>query len=234
MLEAIEIAQSVTALLAPKALAGVRMLVTAGPTFEAIDAVRGLTNQSSGKMGYAVARAAVEAGADVTLVSGPTSLTAPARVERVDVVSADDMLSAVKKRVAKADVFVSVAAVADYRPAKVSEQKIKKGDRAVSLELVPNEDILAYVAALPKAPFCVGFAAESEKLAEYAEEKRRRKKVPLLAANLVQHAIGADDNEITLFDDEGAHPLPRAPKEVVARQLVAHIAKLYKRPRTNS
>jgi phosphopantothenoylcysteine decarboxylase / phosphopantothenate---cysteine ligase len=234
MLEAIEIAQSVTALLAPKALAGVRMLVTAGPTFEAIDAVRGLTNQSSGKMGYAVARAAVEAGADVTLVSGPTSLAAPARVERVDVVSADDMLSAVKKRVAKADVFVSVAAVADYRPAKVSEQKIKKGDRAVSLELVPNEDILAYVAALPKAPFCVGFAAESEKLAEYAEEKRRRKKVPLLAANLVQHAIGADDNEITLFDDEGAHPLPRAPKEVVARQLVAHIAKLYKRPRTNS
>jgi phosphopantothenoylcysteine decarboxylase/phosphopantothenate--cysteine ligase len=234
MLEAIEIARAVTALLSPKALAGVRMLVTAGPTFEAIDAVRGLTNQSSGKMGYAVARAAVEAGADVTLVSGPTSLAAPARVERVDVVSADDMLSAVKKRVAKADVFVSVAAVADYRPAKVSEQKIKKGDRAVSLELVPNEDILAYVAALPKAPFCVGFAAESEKLAEYAEEKRRRKKVPLLAANLVQHAIGADDNEITLFDDEGAHPLPRAPKEVVARQLVAHIAKLYKRPRTDS
>ncbi|MGZ5222733.1 MAG: bifunctional phosphopantothenoylcysteine decarboxylase/phosphopantothenate--cysteine ligase CoaBC [Burkholderiales bacterium] len=234
MLEAIDIAQSVTALLAPKSLAGVRMLITAGPTFEKIDAVRGLTNQSSGKMGYAVARAAVEAGANVTLVSGPTSLTAPARVERISVVSADDMLSAVKKRVSHADVFVSVAAVADYRPAKVSEQKIKKGNRAVSLELVPNEDILAYVAALPKAPFCVGFAAESEKLAEYAEDKRRRKKVPLLAANLAQHAIGADDNEITLFDDDGAHPLPRASKEVVARQLVAHIAKLYKRPRTAS
>jgi phosphopantothenoylcysteine decarboxylase/phosphopantothenate--cysteine ligase len=234
MLEAIDIAQSVTALLAPKSLAGVRMLVTAGPTFEKIDAVRGLTNQSSGKMGYAVARAAVEAGADVTLVSGPTSLTAPARVERISVISADDMLSAVKKRVSRADVFVSVAAVADYRPAKVSEQKIKKGNRAVSLELVPNEDILAYVAALPKAPFCVGFAAESEKLAEYAEDKRRRKKVPLLAANLAQHAIGADDNEITLFDDDGAHPLPRASKEVVARRLVAHIAKLYKRPRTAS
>ncbi|HEV7392020.1 MAG TPA: bifunctional phosphopantothenoylcysteine decarboxylase/phosphopantothenate--cysteine ligase CoaBC, partial [Burkholderiales bacterium] len=138
MLEAIDIAQSVTALLAPKSLAGVRMLVTAGPTFEKIDAVRGLTNQSSGKMGYAVARAAVEAGADVTLVSGPTSLTAPARVERISVISADDMLSAVKKRVSRADVFVSVAAVADYRPAKVSEQKIKKGNRAVSLELVPN------------------------------------------------------------------------------------------------
>jgi phosphopantothenoylcysteine decarboxylase/phosphopantothenate--cysteine ligase len=232
MLEATEIAQAVTALLSPKALAGVRMLVTAGPTFEAIDAVRGLTNQSSGKMGYAVARAAIEAGAQVTLVSGPTSLTAPAQAERVDVVSAQDMLTAVKQRVSKADVFVSVAAVADYRPAKLSEHKIKKTNRSLSLELVPNEDILAYVAALPKPPFCVGFAAESEKLAEYAEEKRKRKNVPLLAANLAQHAIGADDNEITLFDDDGAHPIPRAPKEKVARELVAHIAKLYKRPRS--
>ena len=232
MLEATEIAQAVTALLLPKALAGVRMLVTAGPTFEAIDAVRGLTNQSSGKMGYAVARAAIEAGAQVTLVSGPTTLTTPAHAERVDVVSAQDMLSAVKQRVSKADVFVSVAAVADYRPAKLSEHKIKKSNRSLSLELVPNEDILAYVAALPKPPFCVGFAAETEKLAEYAEEKRKRKNVPLLAANLAQHAIGADDNEITLFDDDGAHPIPRAPKEKVARELVAHIAKLYKRPRS--
>jgi phosphopantothenoylcysteine decarboxylase/phosphopantothenate--cysteine ligase len=128
-------------------------------------------------------------------------------------------------------VFVAVAAVADYRPAKVSEQKIKKSDRSMSLELQPNTDILAYVAGLPRPPFCVGFAAESEKLAEYAEEKRRRKKLPLLAANLAQHAIGADDNEMTLFDDEGSHPLARAPKEVVARQLVAHIAKLYKQSR---
>jgi phosphopantothenoylcysteine decarboxylase / phosphopantothenate---cysteine ligase len=229
MLEAPEIAEALTALLAPKALAGVRMLVTAGPTFEAVDAVRGLTNKSSGKMGYAVARAAVEAGAQVTLISGPTSLTVPARVERVDVVSAEDMLSAVKQRVSGADVFVSVAAVADYRPAKASEQKIKKTDRNMSLELVPTADILAYVAALPRAPFCVGFAAESEKLAEYAESKRKRKKLPLLAANLAQNAIGSDENEITLFDDEGAHPLPRAPKDVVARQLVAHIAKLYGR-----
>lgn len=229
MLEAPEIAEALTALLAPKALAGVRMLVTAGPTFEAVDAVRGLTNKSSGKMGYAVARAAVEAGAQVTLISGPTSLTAPAHVERVDVVSAEDMLSAVKQRVSGADVFVSVAAVADYRPAKTSEQKIKKTDRNMSLELVPTADILAYVAALPRGPFCVGFAAESEKLAEYAESKRKRKKLPLLAANLAQNAIGSDENEITLFDDEGAHPLPRAPKDVVARQLVEHIAKLYGR-----
>jgi phosphopantothenoylcysteine decarboxylase/phosphopantothenate--cysteine ligase len=231
MLEAIEIAEVVSALLAPKSLAGVRMLVTAGPTFEAIDAVRGLTNKSSGKMGYAVARAALEAGAEVTLVSGPSSLAAPAHAQRVDVVSAEDMLSAVKARVPVSDIFVSVAAVADYRPVEVSEQKIKKTDRNLTLELKPNPDILAYVAGLPKPPFCVGFAAESERLAEYAESKRRRKKVPLLAANLAQHAIGADENEITLFDDDGAHPLPKASKDVVARQLVAHIAKLYRRAR---
>lgn len=229
MLEATEIADAVAALLAPKSLNGVRLLITAGPTFEAVDAVRGLTNRSSGKMGYAIARAALEAGARVTLISGPTSLSAPSQAERIDVVSADDMLGAVKQRIADADVFVSVAAVADYRPARVSEQKIKKTDRALTLDLVPNTDILAWVASLPEPPFCVGFAAESEKLAQYAEEKRKRKKLPLLAANLAQHAIGADDNEITLFDDEGPHTLPRAPKEVVARRLVEHIAKLYRR-----
>jgi len=231
MLEAIEIAEVVSALLAPKSLAGVRVLVTAGPTFEAIDAVRGLTNKSSGKMGYAVARAALDAGAEVTLVSGPSSLAAPAHAQRVDVVSAEDMLSAVQARVPLSDIFVSVAAVADYRPVEVSEQKIKKTERNLTLELKPTPDILAYVAGLPKPPFCVGFAAESERLAEYAENKRRRKKVPLLAANLAQHAIGADENEITLFDDDGAHPLPKASKDVVARQLVAHIAKLYRRAR---
>jgi phosphopantothenoylcysteine decarboxylase/phosphopantothenate--cysteine ligase len=228
MLEAIEIADAVMAILAPKALSGVRMLITAGPTFEAVDAVRGLTNRSSGKMGYAVARAAAEAGAKVTLVSGPTALAAPAQVDRVDVTSAEDMLSAVKQRVSDTDVFVSVAAVADYRPAKRSEQKIKKSDSALALELVPTTDILAYVAGLPKPPFCVGFAAESEKLAEYAEGKRKRKKLPLLAANLAQDAIGADENQITLFDEAGAHPLPRASKEVVAKQLVEHIARLYR------
>jgi phosphopantothenoylcysteine decarboxylase / phosphopantothenate---cysteine ligase len=229
MLEAVDIADAVAAMLAPKSLSGVRMLITAGPTFEALDAVRGLTNKSSGKMGYAVARAAVEAGAQVTLVSGPTDLSVPAKVERIDVVSANDMLDAVKQRVAKAQIFVGVAAVADYRPAKVSAQKIKKTDRALTLELVPNTDILAWVAALPKAPFCVGFAAESEKLEEYAEEKRKRKKLALMAANLAQNAIGADDNELILLDDDGAHPLARAPKDVLARELIAHIAKLYKR-----
>jgi phosphopantothenoylcysteine decarboxylase/phosphopantothenate--cysteine ligase len=234
MLEAIDIAEAVVALLAPKTLEGVRFLVTAGPTFEAIDIVRGLTNKSSGKMGFAVARAAREAGADVTLVSGPSALTAPPDVERVDVVSAEDMLGAVKRHVDEADVFVSVAAVADYRPVKVSEQKIKKSERNMTLELAPTPDILAYVAGLPKPPFCVGFAAESEKLAEYAEAKRKRKKVPLLAANLAQDAIGADENEITLFDDKGAHPLAKASKEDVARQLVAHISRLYKQTRAAS
>jgi phosphopantothenoylcysteine decarboxylase/phosphopantothenate--cysteine ligase len=229
MLEAPQIAEAVAARLAPKLLSGVRVLVTAGPTFEAIDAVRGLTNKSSGKMGYAVARAAVEAGAHVTLISGPTTLPTPVQVERVDVVSAEDMLQAVKARVSKADVFVSVAAVADYRPAKKSVQKIKKTNDALALDLVPTADILAYVAALPNAPFCVGFAAESEKLAEYAEAKRKRKKLPLLAANLAQEAIGADDNEVTLFDDSGAHPVPRASKEMVARHLVQHMAQLYRR-----
>jgi phosphopantothenoylcysteine decarboxylase/phosphopantothenate--cysteine ligase len=204
------------------------MLITAGPTFEAIDAVRGITNKSSGKMGYAVAQAALDAGARVTLVSGPSALTPPAQAERVDVTSAEDMFQAVRQRVSDADIFVSVAAVADYTPAKKSEQKIKKSNAALTLELVPTTDILAYVAALPDGPFCVGFAAESEKLAEYAQEKRKRKKVPLLAANLAQRAIGADENELILFDDAGAHPLARAPKEIVARQLVQHIAKLYK------
>jgi phosphopantothenoylcysteine decarboxylase/phosphopantothenate--cysteine ligase len=229
MLEAVDIADAVAAQLAPKSLAGVRMIVTAGPTFEAIDAVRGLTNRSSGKMGYAVARAALDAGATVTLISGPTGLAAPAEAERIDVTSAKDMLDAVKKHVATADVFVSVAAVADYTPAQTNAQKMKKADARLSIELVPTTDILAYVASLPKPPFCVGFAAESEKLAEYAEAKRLKKKLPLLAANLAQTAIGADDNEVTLFDDEGAHPLPRAPKEIVARKLVAHIAKLYRK-----
>ncbi|HEY7744231.1 MAG TPA: bifunctional phosphopantothenoylcysteine decarboxylase/phosphopantothenate--cysteine ligase CoaBC [Burkholderiales bacterium] len=228
MLEAAEIADAVTAFLAPKTLRGTRVLITAGPTFETIDAVRGITNRSSGKMGYAVARAALEAGARVTLITGPTSLAAPTGAQRVDVVSAREMFEAVKKRVADADIFVSVAAVSDYHVASPHRQKIKRSARRLRLELVPNPDILAWVAARPRPPFCVGFAAETENLRRHAEAKRRAKKVPLLAANLAQRAIGADDNEITLFDDAGVHPLPRASKEAVARQLVAHIAKLFK------
>ena len=228
MVEAREIAQAVAVLLAPKLLRGTRVLVTAGPTFEAIDAVRGITNQSSGKMGYAVARAAQEAGAGVTLISGPTSLVAPLGVQRVDVVSARDMFHAVKKHVTGADIFISVAAVGDYHVLNPRAQKIKRNGGNLKLELAPNPDILAWVAGRPRPPFCVGFAAESEKLREHAEAKRRAKNVPLLAANLVQRAIGADENEILLLDDNGSHKLARAPKETIARQLIAHVAKLYK------
>jgi phosphopantothenoylcysteine decarboxylase/phosphopantothenate--cysteine ligase len=229
MLEAAEIAEAVTAFLAPKTLRGARVLITAGPTFETIDAVRGLTNRSSGKMGYAVARAALEAGARVTLISGPTSLATPAGAQRVDVVSARDMFAAVKKRVADADIFISVAAVSDYHVASPRRQKIKRTARRLQIDLLPNPDILAWVAGRPRPPFCVGFAAETEHLRRHAEAKRRAKKVPLIAANLAQRAIGADDNELTLFDDAGAHELPRAPKIVVARQLIAHVARLYRK-----
>jgi len=228
MLEAAEIAAAVTLSFAPRSLDGLSVLITAGPTFEAIDAVRGITNLSSGKMGYAVAQAAHEAGAAVTLISGPTALSPPAGTERIDVTSAQDMQHAVMQRAAQADIFISVAAVADYRPLHRSAQKMKKSGANITLELQPNCDILAQVAALPRPPFCVGFAAESERLREYAEDKRRRKKLPLLVGNLAQHAIGADDNEVVLFDDEGTHTLARGPKLDVARKLIAHIAGLLK------
>ena len=228
MLEPAGIAEAVAGFLAPKALRGKRVLITAGPTFEPIDAVRGITNLSSGKMGYAVARAALDAGAKVTLVSGPVSLPAPAGAEVTRVETAAEMFEAVKRSVARADIYVGVAAVADYRVDKPRRHKIKKTEsRDLALRLVPNPDILGWVAARPKPPFCVGFAAESRNLDAYADEKRRRKKVPLMVANLARSAIGADDNEVTLIDDKGSHRLPRAPKDVVARQLVAHIAKLY-------
>jgi phosphopantothenoylcysteine decarboxylase/phosphopantothenate--cysteine ligase len=226
MLEAEEIFEEIDACFQPKLLAGKRVLVTAGPTFEPIDTVRGITNISSGKMGYAVARAARDAGAAVTLVSGPTALAAPRGMERIDVSTAQQMYDAVMGRVAKADVFIGVAAVADYRPKEAKRHKLKKGTGEMTLQLQPNPDILGTVAARRKAPFCVGFAAETENLEAYAEAKRRRKKLPLLAANLAQHAFGADDNQLTLFDDQGTHELRRAPKIVLARALIAHIAKL--------
>ncbi len=209
-------------------LSGVKILITAGPTYEAIDAVRGITNRSSGKMGYAIAQAASEAGAEVILVSGPTALPCPLNVQRTDVQSADEMRAAVMQRVAACDIFVAVAAVADYRAAHVSAQKIKKSSAPLTLELIPNPDILAEVAALEEPPYCVGFAAESENLAEYAEQKRRAKKLPLLVGNIAQQAIGSDDNELILFDDAGMHPLPRADKLTLARLLIHHIAQRYK------
>jgi phosphopantothenoylcysteine decarboxylase / phosphopantothenate---cysteine ligase len=207
---------------------GLNVLITAGPTYEPIDTVRGITNRSSGKMGYAVARAALELGAEVTLISGPTALDRPQGAQVVDVTSAEEMFEAVRQRAAEADIFIGVAAVADYRIAAPSTQKIKKGSGALTLQLVPNPDILAHVAGLPNPPFCVGFAAESEKLHENATAKRRAKKVPLLAANLAQDAIGSEENELILFDDTGEHMLPRADKLTLARQLMQHVMSLYR------
>ncbi|MFN7087400.1 MAG: bifunctional phosphopantothenoylcysteine decarboxylase/phosphopantothenate--cysteine ligase CoaBC [Burkholderiales bacterium] len=228
MLEAQEIAAAVRQFLAPKILKGARVLITAGPTFEPIDAVRGITNRSSGKMGYAVARAALAAGAEVALVSGPVNLPPPSGATTVHVETAAQMFDAVKKHVARADIYIGVAAVADYRVERPREHKIKKTDEAqLTLKLVPNPDILGWVAARPKPPLCVGFAAESRNLDAYADQKRRRKKVQVMIANLAQEAIGADDNEVTILDDAGTHRLPRAPKEVIAQQIIAHIAGLY-------
>lgn len=225
MLEAAELCDALVAFFQSKRLAGKRVLLTAGPTYEALDPVRGLTNISSGKMGYALARACAEAGADVTLVSGPVCLPTPAGVTRIDVHSAQQMRAAVGDQL-PADVFIAVAAVADYRPAAPAEHKIKKGTGNLILELSANPDILAEVAARPDAPFCVGFAAESRNLAEYAEGKRQAKKLPLVVGNLVQDGMGGDANVVTLFDAAGAHPLPPGDKLAIAREIVRHIANL--------
>jgi phosphopantothenoylcysteine decarboxylase/phosphopantothenate--cysteine ligase len=208
----------------PKQLQGRRIVVTAGPTEEPVDPVRVLTNRSSGKMGYAVAQAAREAGAQVTLISGPVSLPTPAGVARVDVRTAQEMFDAVKKDAANADIFVSAAAVADYRVRNPASQKIKKANGGLSLDLEENPDILAWVAAQPNPPFCIGFAAETEKLEQHAREKRAKKKIPLIAANLATETLGKDDNAITLYDDRGEHPLGRGPKLELARKLLEHAA----------
>lgn len=226
MLEAEMLLDEMEASQQPKLLSGKKILITAGPTFESIDTVRGITNLSSGKMGYAIARAAREMGAEVTLISGRTSIHAPHGVKLVDVTNAQQMLAAVMANLMSKDVFIAVAAVADYYVLNPSEQKIKKDAHILTLELAPNPDILANVVNLPDPPFCVGFAAESENLIEYAEHKRRRKNLPLLAANLIQDAFGGDDSELVLLDDKGAHPLPRAPKIVLARQLLRHVARM--------
>jgi phosphopantothenoylcysteine decarboxylase/phosphopantothenate--cysteine ligase len=226
MLEAAEILAAVAAALGPKPLAGKRVLLTAGPTFEPIDTVRGITNLSSGKMGFAVAQAAAEAGAEVTVVAGPTQLPTPPGVARVDVTTAREMHAAVMARAPAAQVFIGVAAVSDYHVVQPKGHKLKKANGPPRFELAENPDILAAVAALDGRPFCVGFAAETENLVEYAQAKRRKKRIPLLAANLAQDAFGRDDNALTLFDDAGTHELERAPKIVLARRLVAHIARM--------
>lgn len=226
MLEPAQLLEEIIAAFQPKLLAGRRLLLTAGPTFEPIDPVRGITNLSSGKMGYALARAAREAGAEVLLVSGPTALPAPYGVRRIDVQTAQQMHDAVFANVAAQDIFVAVAAVADWRIANVSAQKLKKnaaGD-APQLEFAQNPDILADVAALATPPYCVGFAAESENLEQNGAAKRLKKNIPLLVGNIGHQTFGQDQNALTLFDAHGHSSLPPADKLTLARQLVREIA----------
>ena len=232
MLEAIELRDELVAFFVPKRLAGRRVLVSAGPTFEPIDPVRGITNHSSGKMGFAIARAAREAGAQVTLVAGPVALPTPRGVARIDVQTAQQMFDAVLPQAAAHDVFIATAAVADWRQAQAAAHKIKKprgaafseAASAPTIELVENPDILAAVAALPRPPYCVGFAAESEKLVEHARAKLVRKRLPLIVGNLGPATFGRDDNRIVLIDAHGERELPAADKLSLARALVAEIA----------
>ena len=227
MLEADELCDELTAFFEPKLLAGRRVLVTAGPTFEAIDPVRGITNLSSGKMGFAIARAAQEAGAQVTLVAGPVHLPTPRHVRRIDVRSALQMHAAVVPLAADHDVFVATAAVADWRPTAPAEQKIKKdgSGQVPAIAFTENPDILAAVARLPGRPFCVGFAAESQDVARHAREKLQRKNVPLVVGNVGPATFGRDDNTLLLVDAHGERALPTADKLSLARSLVAEIAK---------
>lgn len=230
MLEPEELLEEIVAALQPKSLLGRKVLVTAGPTFEAIDPVRGITNLSSGKMGFAIARAAREAGAEVTLVAGPVALATPRGVRRLDVRSAQEMHDAVVPIAAQYDVFVATAAVADWRPATLAPHKIKKDGKklAPTFELTENPDILATVAALAKPPYCVGFAAESENLLAHARSKLERKRVPLVVGNLGPATFGKDHNSLLLVDAQGHRELPpgggQADKQTLARLLVAEIA----------
>ena len=226
MLEALELCEDLIAFFQPKRLAGRRVLITAGPTFEAIDPVRGITNLSSGKMGFAIARAAREAGADVTLIAGPVHLPTPRGVQRIDVKSAQQMHDAVLPLAAQHGVFVATAAVADWRPANASGEKIKKdgSGQVPAIGFTENPDILAAVARLPGGPYCVGFAAESHDLARHAREKRLRKGVPLIVGNLGPATFGRDDNTLLLVDADGERELPTADKLSLARALVAEIA----------
>lgn len=225
MLEPEELFDALVYFFQPKKLAGRRVLLTAGPTFEPLDPVRGITNSSSGKMGFSLARACAEAGAVVTVVAGPSSQPTPHGVLRINVQSALEMREAVLAQL-PTDIFIAVAAVADYRPAATVQHKIKKQADTLTVELIKNPDILAEVAGMDTPPFCVGFAAESQDLAEYAEGKRRAKKLPLVVGNLVQDGLGGDGNQVILFADNGVYPLPAGDKLTIARSIVNHIAGL--------
>ncbi len=230
MLEPTEIVSLLPKLFTPQSLAGKRVLITAGPTFEAIDPVRGITNHSSGKMGYALAHAAQCAGASATLISGKTALPTPYGVTRIDVQSADEMLAACQNHVVEQDIFIAVAAVADWKVAHVASQKIKKAhaDDVPSLEFVQTPDILATIAKLPNAPYCVGFAAESEYVIEYAQAKRIKKNIPLMIANQGPATFGSEYNQVSLVTAEGVTTLPNMRKDALAQHLIQAIAEQFK------
>jgi phosphopantothenoylcysteine decarboxylase/phosphopantothenate--cysteine ligase len=234
MLEPVELLQELVALFQPKLLKGKQVLISAGPTYEALDPVRGITNLSSGKMGFALATAAHEAGAQVTLVAGPVALATPHGVRRIDVRSALDMQAAVLAHAGQADLFIATAAVADWRPAHVAVEKIKKDANGSmpSLTWEENPDILAEVATSPRAQtgalYCVGFAAESHDLQAHAQAKRLRKGVPLMVGNIGPATFGADDNALLLMDAQGSTEWPRGRKLDLARQLVGEIARRLK------
>ena len=230
MIEPTEILSLLPKLFTQQSLAGKRVLITAGPTFEAIDPVRGITNHSSGKMGYALAHAAQCAGASVTLISGKTALSTPYGVTRIDVQSADDMLLACQNHVAGQDIFIAVAAVADWKVAHVASQKIKKAhaDDVPSLDFVQTPDILATIANLPNAPYCVGFAAESENVIEYAQAKRIKKNIPLIIANQGPATFGSEYNQVSLVSAEGVKTLPSMRKDALAQQLIQAIAEQFR------
>ena len=229
MIEPTEILSLLPRLFTPQVLAGKRVLLTAGPTFEAIDPVRGITNHSSGKMGYALAQAAVNAGAHVTLISGKTALPAPFGVTRIDVQSADDMLAACQAQLDGQDIFIAVAAVADWKVAQVATQKIKKAstDDVPSLNFVQTPDILATIAAQPNAPFCVGFAAESENVIEYAQAKRLKKNIPLIIANQGPSTFGSEYNQASLISENGVQALQKMRKDDLAPLLIQAIAEQF-------
>lgn len=225
MLEPEEITALVTAHFTPKLLKNKNIMVTAGATMEMIDPVRGITNISSGKMGYAIAQVASDMGANVTLVSGISALEAPSNLTYRQANSADAMYQTVMQHIGEQDVFISVAAVSDYSPTEPSQQKIKKNASSLSITLKKNQDILAKVASLPAAPFCVGFAAETENLIEYASKKRIAKNIPMIVANLVSESMGKDNTQVTIIDDNGTHRLEAADKTVIAAAILAFVEK---------
>jgi phosphopantothenoylcysteine decarboxylase/phosphopantothenate--cysteine ligase len=229
MLEPLQLVDAAARLFTSGSLAGKKVVITAGPTREALDPVRYLSNYSSGKMGYALAQAAAEAGAETVLISGPTQLATPARVNRIDVITAGEMHAASLHASKGCDLFIAAAAVADYRPAQIAAQKMKKGESdTLTLTLVKNPDIVASIAALNPKPFTIGFAAESENLLEYARAKLQRKNLDLVVANNISDSsigFNSDDNAVTLVDKNSAAELSQRSKQQLARELIALFAK---------